>query len=157
MDDVDGIARAEGLGQDVLDARGLHDCTDRPTRDDAGSRCGRLEQDDSSSVLADDLVRDGRVHERDHEHVLLGFLHALLDGGRYLLRLAVADADPAGSVTHHDERGEAEPAAALDHLSHAVDGNHSFLEGAPLRLLVVPSQISNPPSRAPSATALTLP
>jgi hypothetical protein len=56
--------------------------------------------------------------------VLLGLLHALGDGGRHLLGLAVPDTDHPLAVTHHDERGEAEAPAALDHLGHAVDGDH---------------------------------
>jgi hypothetical protein len=55
--------------------------------------------------------------------VLLGLLHALGDGGRHLLGLAVAHADRAVAVADDDQRGEGEPASALHDLGHAVDGD----------------------------------
>ena len=55
------------------------------------------------------------------EEVLARLLGALLDGERHFLRLAVAEADPAVAVADHDERGEAEAAAALHDLGDAVD------------------------------------
>src|SRR5205823_12562421 len=61
-------------------------------------------------------------------------------------------------VADHDERREAEPPSALDDLRHAVDRHDALLVRTALGLGVVPShQICNPPSRAPSATALTRP
>jgi hypothetical protein len=49
------------------------------------------------------------------------FFGALLDGERHLFGLAVAEADATGAVADHHERGEREPAAALDDLGDAVD------------------------------------
>src|SRR5205085_10920312 len=89
--------------------------------DDAGTGAGRLEQHDTGSRLALDRVRDGRTDARDAEEVLLGLLHALGDGGRHLLGLAVADADLAVAVTDDHEGGEAEATTALYDLGDAVD------------------------------------
>src|SRR5439155_407394 len=81
------------------------------------------------------------VHERDREHALLGHLHTLLDGGRHLLRLAVAHAHATGSVPNHDQGSEAEPPATSDDLGHAVDGHHPLLEGTLLGLVVEPPHV----------------
>ena len=47
---------------------------------------------------------------------------------RNLARLAVTNADAVDLVADHDERGEREPAAALDDLGDAVDLDHALLE-----------------------------
>jgi hypothetical protein len=46
-----------------------------------------------------------------------------LDGNRHFARLAIAEADLAGAVAHHRQRGEGELATALDGLGDAVDGD----------------------------------
>jgi hypothetical protein len=97
-------------------------------------------------------VRDGARDARHPEEVLLGLLDALGDGRGHLLGLAVSDAHHAVGVAHHDQRGEAEPAAALDHLGHPVDGDHALEVG---RLLVGPAPAivtAIPPLAAGTAT-----
>src|SRR6185295_14369000 len=47
----------------------------------------------------------------------------------HLLGLAVADAHGAVAVAHDDQRGEAEPPAALHNLGHPVDRHDSLDEG----------------------------
>src|SRR4029077_18499960 len=89
--------------------------------DDAGPRAGRLEQHDARRGLALHGVRDRAGDPGHAEEVLLRLLHALGDGGRHLLGLAVADADHPVAVSHHHQGGEAEAAAALDALAHPVD------------------------------------
>src|SRR5699024_5591340 len=77
-------------------------------------------------------------------------LHALLDRGRHLLRLAVAHADHALAVTDDHQCGEAEAPTALDDLGDAVDADHALDAVALLgvTLTVVPS--------ATTATTLVL-
>jgi hypothetical protein len=104
-----------------VDAGALEHGAHRATGDDAGTGAGRLEQHDTGRRLALDRVRDGRGDARHAEEVLLGLLHALGDGGRHLLGLAVADPDRAVAVTHDDQRGEAEAPTALDDLGDTVD------------------------------------
>src|SRR5262249_4578894 len=106
--------------------------------------------------LADDRVHDGAAGQRDREEVLAGLFGALLDGEGHLLGLAVAEADPAGAVADHHERGEREAAAALDDLGDGVDVDDARL--AELRIVHgVGHQSSSPASRAASATAATRP
>src|SRR5438128_3408167 len=157
MHDIDWIRGAERLREDVLDPRRLDHGPDRTSGDNSRPGCCGLQEDDARAVLPDHHVWDGRAHHGHQEHALLGLLDALLDGRRNLLRLPVADPDPAGTVANHHERGETEPPTSLDNLGHAVDRDDALLEGAALGLLVVASQILNPPSRAPSAGAFTRP
>src|SRR5690606_11352827 len=88
------------------------------------------------------------------EEVLLGLLDTLGDRRGHLLRLAVADADGAVAVAHHDERGEAEAAAALDDLGDAVDGDDALDEGVLLGCVaratvatVTATVVAAPPAR----------
>jgi hypothetical protein len=60
--------------------------------------------------------------------VLLGPLNRLLDRHRNLVGLPIADADNLPLVADHDQRGEREPAAALDDLGDAVDLHHALLK-----------------------------
>src|SRR5262249_11110458 len=73
-----------------------------------------------------------------------------------LARLAVADADAVDLVADHDQRREREPPAALDHLCDAVDLDDALLELSRI-LVLAHAQNFSPPSRAPSASALTRP
>src|SRR5580704_3068934 len=128
--DVDRVRRAQRAGQHVVDPGALEHGPDRAAGDDAGTRAGRLEQHHARRFLALDRVRDRAADPRHPEEVLLGLFDALGDGGRDFLGLAVPDADHPVAVTHHHEGGEAEPAAALDHLGHAVDGHHVLNVGS---------------------------
>src|SRR6266542_2081347 len=94
---------------------------------------------------------DRRAGEGDREEVLARLLHPLLDGGRHLLGLSVAQPDVAVAVAHHDERGEREPPAAFHDLGDPVDRDHALFE-LPFR-----HQSSSPASRAPSARPATRP
>src|SRR5690606_23649115 len=127
--DVDRVGRAERLAQHVVDARALQHGAHRTTGDHTGTGSGRTEEHDAGGGLTLDGVRDGALDARDLEEVLLGLLDTLGDRRGHLLRLAVADADGAVAVAHHDERGEAEAAAALDDLGDAVDGDDALDEG----------------------------
>src|SRR5208283_2399229 len=129
----------------VVDARALEHGAHRAAGDDAGTGAGRLEQHDAGRVLTLHRVRDGAGDTRHAEEVLLGLLDALGDRRGHLLGLAVSDADHAVGVAHHNECGEAEPAATLDHLGHPVDGDHALEVG---RRLVGPAS-------TPVVTAVT--
>ena len=59
--------------------------------------------------------------QRHAGQAALGCVGCLADRFRHLARLAVTESNPALLIAHDDECGEAEPAAALDHLGHAVD------------------------------------
>src|SRR5215471_17716186 len=124
--DVDRVRGAQGPGQHVVNAGALKHGAHRATGDDAGTGAGGLEQHDASRGLALYGVRDRATDARDAEEVLLGRLDALGDRRGHLLGLPVSDTDHAVAVADHDQGGEAEPAATLDHLGHPVDGHDSL-------------------------------
>ena len=110
--------------------------------------------------------------QRHAHQIALGLLGRLADRLRHLARLAVAEADAALLVADHDQRREAEPAAALDHLGHAVDV-HELVDELAVAIvavaglcpcwpratvIVLPNRLEfKPASRAASASALTRP
>ena len=106
-------------------------------------------------------MRDRRPVLRDGEEVLLRVVDGLRDRERNLARLPVADADAIDLVADHHERGERKPPAALDDLGDAVDLDDALLELtrflAREHLTFDTGQNFSPPSRAPSASALTRP
>jgi len=89
-----------------------------------------LEENARGGVYAGDLVGDGGAVHRHLEEVAASALHALLDRYRHLVRLAVTHPDLRLLVADHDQRGEREAPAALDHLRHAVDLDHALLKVA---------------------------
>jgi hypothetical protein len=100
---------------------------------------------------------------RHLEEVLLRIVDGLRDRERHLACLAVAEPDAIDLVADHDQRGEREATAALDHLGHAVDLDDPLLElplaltGHDLTFNRGSAQNFRPPSRAASASALTRP
>ena len=72
-------------------------------------------------------VRDRRALQGDGLHLPRAVLDGLLHGGRHFIGLAVAPAHLAAAVADHDQGGETEAAASLDHggatpdLDHLVD------------------------------------
>src|SRR6185436_1515750 len=154
---VDRVRRAEALREDVADPGQLEHRPDPAACDHTGS-LARGPQDDARGVEPPhDLVRDRRAVLRDGEEVLLGVVDGLGDGKRDLPRLPVADADAVDLVADHDECGEREAPAALDDLRDPVDLDHALLELTRLGNFSDTHQNSRPPSRAPSASALTRP
>ena len=91
------------------------------TGDHTGTRAGRTQHHNTGRGLALHGVNDGATDQRNAEEVLACFLHTLGDRRGDFLGLAVADTDHALAVADDDQRGEAEPAATLDHLGDAVD------------------------------------
>ena len=120
MRHVDPVGGAQRLGQDVADARHLEDVAGGTAGDDAGTGCGRLEQDSAGPALPDDRVHDGAAGQGHLEEVLARLFDPLLHGQPGLLGLAVAQADLAVAIADHHEGGEGEAAATLDHLGHPV-------------------------------------
>src|SRR5207248_5884258 len=114
----------------------------RAAGDHTGTGAGRLEQHHAARVLTLNRVRDRGGDPGHLEEVLLGLLDTLGDGGRHLLGLAVPDADGTVAVAHHDQRGEAEPAAALDDLGDAVDRDDPFEMRRLLRRRVAPAALA---------------
>src|SRR5450631_1687337 len=158
MNHVDGVVRAQGLGQHVTDTGALEHGAHRATRDDAGAGCGRTQQDDACSSLPLDRVRNGALDAGDLEELLLGLLDTLGDGRGNFLGLAVADTHGAIAISDHDERGEAEATTTFDDLGDSVDGhdalNKSILVGSVVAAAVV-AVTTSAPAVVSLATACT--
>ena len=99
-------------------------------------------------------------------HALARLLEALLDGGRNLFGLAVANTHLALAVPDGHKSGKGEPAATLDHLGDSIDMDNALVVLRPVGgALVTASPVAavsarhnvSPSSRAASATALTRP
>ena len=84
------------------------------------------------AVRGPDRVVQRVVLERHVDHVLARLRHRLRDRDRHFTRLAEAEADAAGAVADHGQRGEAELAAALDDLGRAVDRNQLLEQNSSL-------------------------
>src|SRR6185437_9708478 len=80
-------------------------------------------------------IPDRTVVQTYGDHVAARTLHRLRDRDRHFTRLAVSEADLAGAVAHHGQRGETHLPAALDRLGHAVDGDQ-LLEH-PVRIFAI--------------------
>ena len=128
LHEVDRVLGPERLGEDVVDPGQLEHRAHAAAGDHAGSLGGRPDEHPRGIEAAENLVGDRRAVLRHREQVLLRVVDGLGDRERNLARLAVADADAVDLVADHDERGEREPPAALDHLGDAVDLNDAFLE-----------------------------
>jgi hypothetical protein len=150
--DVRLVARPELLGEQVAVAGELDDRARHGAGDDAGAGAGGLEHHRRGAVLAAHLVGDGAgLFDRHVDQVAPGDVLALLDRDRHFLGLAEAEADAAVAIADDDHGAEAEAAAALVRLRRAADEDDLVFE------IGVSHQNSRPPSRAPSASALTRP
>src|SRR5690606_25395810 len=98
----------------------------RATGDDASTLGSRLHVPTRRAVAGLHRVPQGAAIELNVAHALAGVFHRLLDRDRHFARLAVAEADLAGAVTHHRQRGEGELATTLDGLADAVDRDQLF-------------------------------
>src|SRR6185437_5805042 len=123
---VDGVARTVALGEHVAHARALEHRAHAAAGDDARAVRGRLHVHARGSMPSFDRVEQGVVLQRYRDQALARLHHGLGDRDRHFPRLAVAEADAAGAVAHHGERGEAELLAALDHFSDTVYSDQLF-------------------------------
>jgi hypothetical protein len=87
-------------------------------------------------------MKRAALAQRDADHRALGGIGRLPDRLRHLARLAVAEADAALLVAHHDERRKAEAPAALYDLGDAVDVHQPVDELAVALLAVATAAMS---------------
>src|SRR5713101_1652696 len=124
LEDIVRIVCAERLGQDVLHPGRLEHGPNGPTRDDPGALRGGAQENAGRPEVTRDLAGNRRVLERHEDQILLGVLDRLPDRLGHLAGLAQSHAHVSPPVPHHDQRGERESPAALDHLGDPVDGDH---------------------------------
>src|SRR5262249_49193138 len=116
------IGRADRLRHHVLHAERLEHRAHRTAGDDTGAGWRGAQEHAAGAMAAPYVVMERAALAQRHAHaVALGGIGRLADRLGHLARLAVAEAAPALLVADYDQRGEAKPAAALDHLGDAVD------------------------------------
>ena len=120
------VARAERLGQHVLDARRFDDRTHAATGDDAGTGRRRTQQHAATTELAHHLVRDRVLVHGHFDHRLAGGFGSLADRFGDLVGLAEPAAYLAVVVTRDDQRAERETASTFDDLGASVDEHDLF-------------------------------
>src|SRR5204862_4331676 len=70
------------------------------------------------------LMENGRSHQGNFHHALLGYFPALANVVSHFAGFAQANADPALLITHHHQGTEAETASAFDHFGGPIDKHH---------------------------------
>merc|ERR1712185_30803 len=114
------------------------------------------------------MVQRTPLAKRHPNHAAFGLFGRFADGLRDLAGLTSPVADPALAIADHHYRGEAKATATLDDLGDPVNADQFFNKFRLIALIAiltfaschgsVPSgQNCRPPSRAPSARALTRP
>ncbi len=114
---------------------------DRPHRtacDDPRTGRGRLEHHPSGTDLHRHGVGDRAFDHRDGHEFLASLFDALADGFGHFAGLTDGEADFPLLVADHDERGKAEPLAALDDLGHAVDAHDGLFESLVVAVATAP-------------------
>src|SRR5438128_4871817 len=124
LEDIVRIVCAERLGQDVLHPGRLEHGPNGPARDDPGALRGGAQENARRPEVTRDLAGNRRVLERHEDQILLGVLDRLPDRLGHLAGLAQSHAHVSPPIPHHDQRGEGESPATLDHLGDPVDGDH---------------------------------
>lgn len=105
--------------------------TRRPTGDDTGTGWDGAQEHHADDLLTLHEVRDDALDQRHAEEMFLDLLHALGDGGRHLLHLAVTNADGSLAVIDDCQGGGTETAPTLDNLDGTVDSDY------PLGILIL--------------------
>src|SRR5262245_38920735 len=100
-------------------------------------------------------MRDGGALEVNLDHLLARILGRLLDGGRDLVGLAVADSNVAASIACNDESAETECSPALHDLRAAVDSNDGRFDAGFVTLVAASSTASAAPATAALSTTTT--
>ena len=125
---VVGIRGAKRLGEHIVNARNLHNFTNRAAGDYAGAFGGRLQQHFGRAVTSEHLMRNAAALEVQFDQTFLGLLDGFFDGHGHFASLAHAESRVAMMVADDHERGETQVFAALDDFGDAVDGDHVILQ-----------------------------
>src|SRR5207253_9381290 len=96
--------------------------------DDPGAGHRRFEHDVLGPKMAEDLMRNRAVLDRDPNQVLLGVLDGFRDRFGYFGSFPFADPDPSLLIPHNDQGGKIEPLAHFDNLRHTINENNLILE-----------------------------
>src|SRR4029079_15203904 len=116
------IRRAQHFGTHVSNADCLHNRSHRAARDHACTFRSRFDEDTTSTVLTNQLMRQSVVDQRHANQVLLRSLNTFLDCERHFARFAGAESDVPTFVAYYYERCEREVLTTFYDLGDAVNG-----------------------------------
>src|SRR5665213_2408995 len=130
------VLRAHRLREHIVHTSRFQDRANAAASDQTGTGGSRAKEHFAAVIFAEHFVWDRAALELNGNHALLGRLGGFLDGVRYFVGLAVADANVALAVTHDGKSGETETTTALHNLGAAIDENY-FLKHAGLSRIIV--------------------
>ena len=127
-DDVDGIARSQRLGDDVVQTGQLEDGAHCTARDHASSGRSRFEHDARGSDRMRQGVRDGLLNHRHGNAILLSRFYRFTNRLGNFARFADREADLSLTIADDDERAEAKALSAFYNLRNAIHAHDRFFE-----------------------------
>ena len=128
LDKIVRVIGTKAFGQYVLNTGRFENRTHGTTGDDACTIRRRPQHNAARFELADDVMGNGYIGQRDLLHIFFRLLDSFSDGLRHLVGLAKAITNLAMTITNHDDRAETEATAAFDYLGNAVDEHNFFNE-----------------------------
>jgi hypothetical protein len=129
-DHVVGVVGSKHLGEHVVVASRIEQRTHNRASDNTGTRRSRPKHHLRSAEVPDDVVRHGTVHDRHFKHAAASALGGLANCFGNFVRLAVANTNPALTVTNDDQSSEVEATTALHNFRDTVDENGLLNEAA---------------------------
>src|SRR5688500_17769762 len=96
------VGRPEALGEDVGDARALHDRAHRSAGNYTSSRCSRLHENSAGAMAADNLVRNRAAGHRYADHVAACTIDSFAHRFRHFVSLAGRKTDAALTISHRN-------------------------------------------------------
>src|SRR6185369_13139632 len=118
------IHRSQDLRAHVPDTHCLHNRTHRATGDNARTFRRGLHEHTTGAILANQLMRQRVIDQRDADQILLRRFDSLFDRQGNLARLAGYKTDVATLVTDYYERRKGEVLTTLNDLGDAIDRDH---------------------------------
>ena len=125
---VVGIGRTLRLCDDVCDTCTLQYSTHSTTGLQTGTGCSRLQENDSTTELHLNLVRNRTLEYRNLHQVLFGSLSAFGDSSGNFTGLTQTVANHALTITNNDDGSECKRTTTLCNLRHTVDSNQAVFQ-----------------------------
>ena len=126
--DIVRVGGTEAFCQDIFDASGFKDGSNRPSRDNARSSSGGAKKDASGPEVTDHFVGNRFVDDGDLDHRTFGFVAAFADSFWDFVGFSEACADVTFAIADDDESVEGKATAAFYDFCGAGDKNDALFE-----------------------------